>query len=124
MNIVDYGQWYYLIYLIPGGAAVLTLILSVLGGGRHHRAGHAGGKTDAIVKALAANPEALKAIADALLASDGPKSSAAHPAAGEKAPVAVVNTAQGAARPTGPAAVPVAPAVRADVVLAAPPASK
>jgi len=39
----EYAQWYYLIYLLPGGIALLLLLLSVLGGGMHHHhvgAGH------------------------------------------------------------------------------------
>jgi len=45
MSPVEYGQWYYLIYLVPGGTALLTLMLSMMGGGvRHHRVGgHSGG---------------------------------------------------------------------------------
>lgn len=40
MTAAEFGQWYYLIYLAPGGAALLTLLLSAIGGGRHHRAAH------------------------------------------------------------------------------------
>lgn len=43
----EYGQWYYLMYLLPGGIALLLLLLSSLGGGgRHHRgvAGHGGSR--------------------------------------------------------------------------------
>jgi hypothetical protein len=36
VNPTEFGQWYYLIYLVPGGAAMLTLMLSALGGMRHH----------------------------------------------------------------------------------------
>jgi len=44
MSPVEYGQWYYLIYLVPGGTALLTLMLSMMGGGvRHHRVGHSHG---------------------------------------------------------------------------------
>ncbi len=39
MTANDYAQWYDLIYLLPGGVALL--LLSVLGGGGHH--GHHGG---------------------------------------------------------------------------------
>jgi len=37
MPIHEFGEWYYLIYLIPGGAALFILLSSVLGG--HHRLG-------------------------------------------------------------------------------------
>ena len=44
MSSLEYFQWYYLIYLVPGGTALLTLMLSMMGGGmRHHRGGHSGG---------------------------------------------------------------------------------
>lgn len=36
----EFAQWYYLIYLVPGGVALLLLLLSTLGGGMRH--GHAG----------------------------------------------------------------------------------
>ena len=36
----EFAQWYYLIYLLPGGVALLLLLLSALGGGMHH--GHHG----------------------------------------------------------------------------------
>ncbi len=32
----ELAQWYYLIYLVPGGVALLLLLLSALGGGMHH----------------------------------------------------------------------------------------
>ena len=32
----EFAQWYYLIYLLPGGIALLLLLLSALGGGMHH----------------------------------------------------------------------------------------
>lgn len=39
MNAHELSEWYYLIYLGPGGIALLLLLLSALsGGGRHHRA--------------------------------------------------------------------------------------
>ena len=44
MPIRELGEWYYLIYLIPGGAALFILLASVFGG--HHRVGghgHVGG---------------------------------------------------------------------------------
>lgn len=41
INPGEYAQWYYLIYLLPGGIALLLLLLSSLGGGMHHH--HAGG---------------------------------------------------------------------------------
>ena len=31
MNAAEYGQWYYLIYLVPGGAALLTLAVAFMG---------------------------------------------------------------------------------------------
>ncbi|MGO8670710.1 MAG: hypothetical protein ACLQVD_05010 [Capsulimonadaceae bacterium] len=41
MNAADFGHWYYLIYLVPGIAALAMLVLPVLGGGHHHGAhGH------------------------------------------------------------------------------------
>lgn len=40
VNPSEFGQWYYLIYLLPGGLALLLLLLSALGGGMHHH--HAG----------------------------------------------------------------------------------
>ena len=40
-GLTEFVQWYYLIYLLPGGTALLLLLLSVLGGGMHH--GHPGG---------------------------------------------------------------------------------
>lgn len=44
MTPIEYAQWYYLIYLVPGGTALLTLMLSMMGGGmRHHRMGHSAG---------------------------------------------------------------------------------
>lgn len=36
VNLSEFGQWYYLIYLLPGGIALLLLLLSALGGGMHH----------------------------------------------------------------------------------------
>lgn len=41
VNPGEYVQWYYLIYLLPGGIALLLLLLSSLGGGMHHH--HVGG---------------------------------------------------------------------------------
>lgn len=32
----EYAHWYYLVYLLPGGVALLLLLLSVLSGGTHH----------------------------------------------------------------------------------------
>lgn len=43
MHAGDYSQWYYLIYLGPGGVAMMVLLLSAMGGGRHHKGGHRGG---------------------------------------------------------------------------------
>jgi hypothetical protein len=40
-GLSEYAQWYYLIYLLPGGVALLLLLLSTLSGGMHH--GHHGG---------------------------------------------------------------------------------
>jgi len=37
MPVHEFGEWYYLIYLIPGGSALFILLSSVLGG--HHRFG-------------------------------------------------------------------------------------
>ena len=39
---VEFGNWYYLIYLVPGGIALLLLLLSALGGGMNHHHGGAG----------------------------------------------------------------------------------
>ncbi len=39
--MTEYAEWYYLIYLMPGGMALLILLLSALGGGVRH--GHHGG---------------------------------------------------------------------------------
>jgi hypothetical protein len=41
VNPSEYLQWYYLLYLLPGGLALLLLLLSALGGGAHSH--HAGG---------------------------------------------------------------------------------
>ncbi|BDI31111.1 hypothetical protein CCAX7_31620 [Capsulimonas corticalis] len=47
MNGNELAQWYYLIYLIPGGTALFLLMASSAGGGRHHKGGgarhHSGG---------------------------------------------------------------------------------
>jgi hypothetical protein len=44
MQLAEYGQWYYLIYLLPGGFALLVLALSAIAGaGRHHGGGHHAG---------------------------------------------------------------------------------
>ena len=42
VNAGEWAQWYYLIYLLPGGVALLVLLLSALGGGMRHGspAGH------------------------------------------------------------------------------------
>jgi len=39
MNPGDLTQWYYLIYILPGGLSVFFLLMSALGGGRHHGGG-------------------------------------------------------------------------------------
>jgi hypothetical protein len=40
VNPSEYLQWYYLLYLLPGGLALLLLLLSALGGGMHsHHSG-------------------------------------------------------------------------------------
>jgi len=36
VNPSEYLQWYYLIYLLPGGIALVLLLLSAVGGGLHH----------------------------------------------------------------------------------------
>ncbi len=36
VNPGEWAQWYYLIYLLPGGVALLLLLLSALGGGMRH----------------------------------------------------------------------------------------
>lgn len=41
VNPSEWAQWYYLIYLLPGGVALLLLLLSALGGGMRH--GHHAG---------------------------------------------------------------------------------
>jgi hypothetical protein len=43
MNSNELLQWYYLMYLVPGGAAMLVLLISAFGGVRHHRTGAHGG---------------------------------------------------------------------------------
>jgi hypothetical protein len=40
-GLSELAQWYYLMYLLPGGTALLLLLLSTLGGGLHR--GHHGG---------------------------------------------------------------------------------
>jgi len=40
-NLADLGQWFYLLYLLPGGTALALLLLSAVGGGMHR--GHHGG---------------------------------------------------------------------------------
>ena len=42
MTASELSQWSYLIYVLPGGLAVLFLLLSAAGGGRHHGGGHHG----------------------------------------------------------------------------------
>ena len=42
MNLSDFGQWYYAMYVVPGGAALLLLALSALGGRHGHGRHHAG----------------------------------------------------------------------------------
>lgn len=45
-GLTDFAQWYDLIYLLPGGVALVVLLLSTLGGGLHRAGmhhGHAGG---------------------------------------------------------------------------------
>ena len=47
-NLGDLGQWYDLIYLLPGGVALALLLLSAVGGGMHR--GHHGGMRHGGVK--------------------------------------------------------------------------
>jgi hypothetical protein len=42
VNPSEYLQWYYLLYLLPGGLALLLLLLSALGGGMHSHHGGLG----------------------------------------------------------------------------------
>ena len=42
VNPSEYLQWYYLLYLLPGGLALLLLLLSALGGGMHSHHGSLG----------------------------------------------------------------------------------
>ena len=48
MNASEYLQWYFLIYLLPGGVSLLLLVLSVLGGAHHHGGGHGHGPTHSL----------------------------------------------------------------------------
>jgi len=55
MNVTELGQWYYLIYVVPGGASLLTLALAFMGadqsnggdGGPDGDSGHSDGGPDA-----------------------------------------------------------------------------
>ncbi len=42
MAPIEFGHWYYLIYLVPGGIALLLLLLSALGGRMNHHHSGAG----------------------------------------------------------------------------------
>ena len=42
-DLSEYAAWYYLLYLLPGGTALVLLLLSALGGMRHGTGHHATG---------------------------------------------------------------------------------
>lgn len=59
MNTHELSEWYYLMYLGPGGIALLLLLLSaVSGGGRHHRANVSHGHSHGGVKMHHGGPKA------------------------------------------------------------------